>query len=43
MVYPLEHLMARRRGREQWIWESNSKTLEMNTIHPMRYPSIQTC
>ena len=31
---------AKRRRREQWIWEPNRKTLEINTIHPMRYPSM---
>ena len=37
MDYPLEHLKARREGGQQWIWESERKTLEMNTIHQMRY------
>ena len=35
----LEHLKARQRGREHWIWELKRKTLEVNTIHPMRYLS----
>ena len=39
MGYPL-HLKARRRGREQWIRELKRKTLEMNKIHQMRYPSM---
>ena len=38
--YPLEHLKARRMRRKQFIWEPKRKTLEVNTIHPMRYPSM---
>ena len=40
MDYMLEELKARRRQREQWIWELKRKTLEMSRIHPMRYPSM---
>ena len=40
MGYPLEHLEARSRRREQWILEPARKTLDIHMIHPMRYSSM---